>query len=243
MTLNRFPQKIIVTIKELGKITPIAFVTTFLPMLGAAILLTFASPISEWLRGNWEIGSVIFVLGILIFCGLALLPTNVIGIISGWAFGFTFGILLLMLGIVGAATISFLIHKRMVGDKLTETFEHHPKANAIYKALLAQGFWRTTLLIFLLRLSPAMPFALTNFLMTSARVSLLSFVIGTFFGMLPRSSAVVLVGSGLSVLSFNDPQEFWLIIFGIMATIISIIFIGIVSKRALEKLTEQADTI
>jgi uncharacterized membrane protein YdjX (TVP38/TMEM64 family) len=99
------------------------------------------------------------------------------------------------------------------------------------------------LIIFLLRLSPAMPFALTNFLMASARVPLKSFIGGTFLGMLPRSSAVVFVGSGLSELAFNDPQEAWLIVFGIIATIVSIIFITIVARRALERMTRQNQAV
>ncbi|HLM62205.1 MAG TPA: VTT domain-containing protein, partial [Pyrinomonadaceae bacterium] len=181
--------------KELGKITPVALVTTFLPIVGSSILLIVAIPLGNWLRANWEIGGGLYLLGIFLFCGLALLPTNVIGIIGGWTFGFPLGIALLISGVVGAALISFLIHSRIVGERLPQIFDAHPKAKAVYNALLGQSLWRTTLIIFLLRLSPAMPFALTNFLMASARVPLKSFLIGTFFGMLPRSSAVVFVGS------------------------------------------------
>ena len=223
--------------KELGRLAPIALVTTFLPVVGSSILLAFAYPLGYWLRENWEIGTGIYVFGIIIFCGLALLPTNVIGIVGGWAFGFYFGILLLISGIVGAAFASFLIHSRIVGDRLPHVFDAHPKAKVIYQALLGKSVWRTTLIIFLLRLSPAMPFALTNFLMASARVSVKSFLLGTFFGMLPRSSAVVFVGAGLSELSFEDSQSSWLIISGIIATIISVFIIGIISRRALEHLT------
>jgi len=149
----------------------------------------------------------------------------------------------LMCGIVGAATLSFLIHTKIVGDKLPHIFEAHPKAQAIYEALVGQNVRRTTMIIVLLRLSPAMPFALTNFLMASARVPLYSYVIGTFLGMLPRSSAVVLVGAGLSELSLDSSQDFWLLVFGIVVTIISAIVIGSISKRALEKVTEQKQSV
>jgi len=178
-------------------------------------------------------------LGVFLFCGLALLPTNVIGIIGGWAFDFPLGITLLISGIVGAAMISFLIHKRIAGDRLPQIFDAHPKAKVIYEALVGQSVRRTTLIIFLLRMSPAMPFALTNFLMASARVPLKSYLVGTFFGMLPRSSAVVFVGAELSELNFDDSQNVWLLITGIAATIISVIVIGSISRRALERLTNQ----
>lgn len=225
-------------IKELGNLTPIAFLTTFLPMIGGwTLALFFAIPLGNWLRENWEIGIGIYYLIVLFFCGLSLLPTNVIGLIAGWAFGFEIGITVLILAVVSASTVAFLIHSRLVGETLPHVFEKHPKAKVIYEALVEEDFRRTTLIIFLLRLSPAMPFALTNFLMASARVPLKAFLIGTFFGMLPRSAAVVFVGAGLSELNISEPQEMWLIIFGIIVTIISIIFISIIARRALEKLT------
>lgn len=224
-------------IRELGNLTPIAFVTTFLPMLGSTILLIIGIPLGYWLRENWEIGTLLYLLGVLIFCGLALLPTNVIGVIGGWAFSFDLGITILITGVVGAALISFLIHRRIVGEKLPQVFEKHPKAQAVYEALLEQNLWRTTLIIFLLRISVIMPFALTNFLMASARVPLGSYIAGTFFGMLPRSSAVVFVGAGLSELNFDNPQSLWLLILGIAATIVSVIIISNISRHALEHLT------
>jgi uncharacterized membrane protein YdjX (TVP38/TMEM64 family) len=185
----------------------------------------------------------LYFFGVVFFCGLSLLPTNVIGIVGGWAFGFEIGITVLILAIVSAATLAYLIHSRIVGDTLPHVFEKHPKAEAVYQALVEQDIRRTTLIIFLLRLSPAMPFGLSNFLMASARVPLKSFLIGTFFGMLPRSSAVVFVGAGLSELSVNESQESWLIIFGIVATIVSVIVISIVAKRALERLTQENRTV
>jgi uncharacterized membrane protein YdjX (TVP38/TMEM64 family) len=203
------------------------------------VLLTFGYPVGGWLKENWEIGSGVYVLGIIIFCGLSLLPTNVIGLIGGWAFTFDLGITLLIAGICGAALMSFLIHTRIAGDALPQVFEHHPKANAIYQALLGERLWRTTLIIFLLRLSPAMPFALTNFLMASARVPVKAFLMGTFFGMLPRSSAVVFVGSGLSELSFDTNEDSWVIIFGIAATVITVLIISFIAKRALGRLAPE----
>lgn len=237
MNIKKTPEKIRDYLKEFGALTPIAAASAFLPIAGSSILLAFAYPLGYWLRENWEIGAVIYVCGIVFFCGLALLPTNVIGMLGGWTFGIQFGIALLMTAIVGAALVSFLINSRIVGNRLPHVFDAHPKAKAIYQALLGQSVWRTTLIIFLLRLSPAMPFALTNFLMASARVSIKSFLVGTFFGMLPRSSAVVFVGSGLSELSFDSREDAWLLIFGIAATIVSIFVIGFISKRALERLT------
>lgn len=238
MRINNSLRNIYGYFQQLGNLTPIAFFTAIVPIVGSTLLLmTVAFPYGYWLKENWEIGTGLYFGTIVLFCGLSLLPTNVIGIVGGWAFGFELGILLLIAGICLASLLSFAIHARIAGDKLPHIFESHPKAGAVYKALLGKSFRRTTLIIFLLRLSPAMPFALTNFLMASARVSVKSFILGTFFGMLPRSSAVVFVGAGLSELNFEDTQGTWLIIFGIIATIVSVLMISIISKRALDRLT------
>lgn len=240
MAVKTLVKKITAYLKELGRITPIAFLTAAMPAVGGTIfLMLFAYSLGYWMRDHWQIGAPLFLLGVIFFCGLGILATNILGIISGYAFGFELGIGVMITGIVCAATVSYFISSRLVGDRLPHVFENHPKAFVVYQALVGQNLWRTTLIIFLLRLSPAMPFALTNFLMSSARVPLKSFVPGTFFGMLPRTSAVVLVGSQLSELSFDDPQEAWLIVFGIVATIISIVVISIVAKRALNHLTKQ----
>ena len=223
--------------RELGKLTPIALVTTFLPIVGSAVLLSIAYPFGSWLKENWEVGSGLYVAIFVLFCGLALLPTNVIGLIGGWAFSFYLGIALVIFSICAAALISFSVHTRIAGKKLPEVFDNHPKAKVIYKALLGEKLWRTTLIIFLIRLSPAMPFALTNFLMASARVPVKAYLIGTFFGMLPRSSAVVFVGAGLSELSFENTEDSNLLMFGIAATVVSAIIIGIIARNALERLT------
>lgn len=241
--MKKLFRKIYDLLQELGNLTPIAFITAFLPMLGTAVLAIVGVPLGNWLRENWEIGVPLYLSGILFFCGLALLPTNIIGVVGGWAFGLQLGISVLISGVVGAAIVSFLIHQRIVGEKLPEVFNKHPKAQAIYEALLEQNLWRTTLIIFLLRISIIMPFALTNFLMASARVPLGSYIVGTFFGMLPRSSAVVLVGAGLSELSLDNPRELWLIIGGIVATILSVVIIGSISNRALERLTTKNQTV
>lgn len=225
-------------ISELGKLTPIALVTTFLPIFGSSLLFAFGYPLGRWLRENPDIGAVSYLFGVVVVCGLALMPTNVIGLLGGFAFGFGMGIGLLMAAIVGAAFISYLIHRRIAGDKVTDVADKHPRAKAIYEALTGQTFAYTTLIIFLIRLSVVMPFALTNFILASAKVPRSTFLVGTFFGMLPRSGAVVFAGAGLTELTLETPDDLGFLIFGIAATLLSIIVISLISRKALERLTE-----
>jgi uncharacterized membrane protein YdjX (TVP38/TMEM64 family) len=238
--VSRFVGRARKWLAEFGSLTPIALITAFLPMLGSIVLLTVGYPIGVWLRENQAVGAVGYTAGVLIACGLALVPTNIIGIIGGFAFGFGPGLALLMAAIVGAALISYSVHRRLVGDKVPELAEQHPKAQAVYKTLTGRGFFRTTLIVLLIRLSVLMPFALSNFIFAAAKVPRGIFAIGTFLGMLPRSGAVVFTGAGLSELTFDASEGAAMIVFGIAATLISVVVISILSRRALEKLTEES---
>lgn len=223
--------------RELGRLTPIALATALLPIAGSALLIGFGYPLGEWLRENREAGSILFTAGVLVLCGLALLPTNVVGLLGGWAFSIGLGIPLFMTGVVGAATISFLVHKRLAADKLVALTARDRRAEAIHQALTGEGFWKVTAVVSLLRLSVVMPFAFTNFFLAAAKVPIGAFLIGTAVGMLPRSSAMVVVGAGLSEFSLEEAGDPWVLIVGIAATAAAFALIGMVSRKALDRLT------
>ncbi len=226
------------TIKELGHLTPMALVMIFLPMIGSLVLIIFLNPIGEWFRSNWEIGTLVYLISTALLCGLSLVPTNVIGLVGGWAFGFWIGLAVLMTAIVAASTISFLIHSRISGRRLPDFASKHIKIDAVYRALMREDYWRTTFIIFLLRISVIMPFAFTNFLLASARVPIGSYILGSFAGMLPRSAAMVLAGAGLAQLDPQSSRDIIALFMGIAATILSIVVIARLSRKALSRITE-----
>lgn len=214
-----------------------ALVTTFLPIAGSSALLVVGYPLGNWMRENWELGAPAFLVGVLFFCGFALLPTNLIGILAGWAFGVWLGLLLLIAGVVASAFIAYFINKRLTGETLTALTSRNVRANAIHRALTNEGFLKTTAIVTLIRLSVVMPFAFTNFFLAAARVPVRSFVVGTFLGMLPRSGAMVFIGAGLSELSFDNFNDVLFLAAGVPATIILVIAIAVFSRRALDRLT------
>jgi uncharacterized membrane protein YdjX (TVP38/TMEM64 family) len=228
--------------KEYGKFGGMAGLVMVLPAFGSATLLLSIYEIAPWLQEKQQLGFFVFVLVMSVLSGFALIATNVLGIVSGFAFDFQFGILAQVLGIVGASTIMFYVAKRYARENLNGIIESKPKFRAIHSALLNERFLRTLLIITLIRLSPAMPFAVTNFTLSAAGVSLKTFLAGTIIGMLPRSSAVVFVGSSLTELNFSQPQESWIIVVGIVATIIATIVVGSFSKKALDQITIQSET-
>lgn len=214
-----------------------ALVTMLLPIAGSSALVVFGYPLGNWMRENWEIAAPAFIVGVLFFCGFALLPTNLIGILAGWSFGSWFGLLILITGVVGSAIIAYFVNLKLTGKTLTALTSRNARASAIHKALTNEGFLKTTAVITLIRMSVVMPFAFTNFFLAAARVPVSSFVVGTFLGMLPRSAAMVLLGAGLSELTFDNIDDVWFLVAGIPATIVLVILIAVFSRRALDKLT------
>lgn len=235
--------KSFITLKNLygdfGRFGSLAGLTMALPTVGSLLLLAVVYQIGPWLQENKEIGVFLFVAVMTVFSGLALLATNILGVVSGFAFDWHIGIPAQILGITGAATVMFFLAKRYASDNLRSTIEQKPKLKAIHAALLTESTIKTLLIITLIRLSPAFPFAATNFVVSASGVSFKTFILGTILGMLPRSSAIVFVGSSLSDLNFSQPQDSWVLLLGIAATIITVIAVSMISKKALNNLTLQ----
>ena len=225
--------------EDFGKIGFWAVVAAVLPIFGLTAFIGVIYQVSPWLEANPGIGVPAFILTISVMSGLAILPTNIVGMTSGWAFGFPLGLFAMLSAIAGAVTLNFFISRRIAGKKFDQVIEEKPKLKAIHDALLEGNLLKVVIIIVLLRLSPATPFAATNFLISASGVSMKSYIAGTVLGYLPRTSATVFVGSSLTKLNFEQPSESWLIILGIIATIIATIVIGVLSKRALNRLTLQ----
>lgn len=221
--------------EEFGRIGFWAAFSLVMPIFGLSAFIGIIYSVSPWLRSNQIEGVAAFIVAVAILAGLAILPTNIVGIVSGWAFSFQLGLLTMLGAIGGALAINYLVSKRLAGQNFDQLLKSKPKLKAIHKELLKDRLVRTLIIIVLLRLSPAVPFAATNFLMSASGVSMKTFLVGTLIAYLPRTSATVFVGASLTQLNFEHPQESWLIIIGIISTIAATVVIGILSKRALNR--------
>lgn len=117
------------------------------------------------------------------------------GAVMTLAGGFMFGTVEASLYVVFAATAGatalFLVAKTSLGDPL------HQKAGP-WLDRLEKGFHENELSYLLfLRLVPAFPFFVVNLVPAFLGVSLRTYVIGTFFGIIPGTVVYANVGSGL----------------------------------------------
>jgi uncharacterized membrane protein YdjX (TVP38/TMEM64 family) len=111
---------------------------------------------------------------------------------SGLLFGVVLGTTLASLGSSIGTTLAFLLARTLVGRRLTNI-----SSPAFVK--LKDGFRRHALSYMLfLRLTPGLPFAVINIGPSLIGVPLSTFVIGTFFGLLPSRIALSTAGAGLA---------------------------------------------
>lgn len=95
---------------------------------------------------------------------------------------------------------------------------------------------RTLALLALIRLSPVVPFAATNLLMSTTGVRLAPFLVGSVIGLAPRVVAVVWIGSSLTELDLSLAADRRLLVLGIAATGAALWILGRASRRGLARL-------
>lgn len=110
---------------------------------------------------------------------------------AGVLFGPLSGTAMVSVSATLAATAAFLIARYVARDRVIEWASQNPKFKAIDKALGENSFK----VVLLLRLSPLLPFALSNYLYGLTSVRLKPYVLGSWLGMLPGTAAYVAAGS------------------------------------------------
>ena len=227
-------------LRRLGPAGIVAAVVAVMPPAGAILLLGTIRNLSPWLRSLGGAGPVVVASSFALLCGLCVLPTYVVSIVCGWALGFPTGWFTALVALTGACVIGYGVSLAAVGDRLAKASEHNPRADAVRRALVGSGFWRTTWIVALVRVSPVPPFGVTNLMLASARCPVAPFTLGTTLGLVPQTLAVVPMAARLEQLEFR--QQPWMFLSGIAAMVLVFTVIGYVGKKALARATEGRST-
>lgn len=156
--------------------------------------------------------------------GLALLPTTLIALASGFYFGWV-SLPFLILGYSLASILGYGLGK-VTNMGLTEKlFKKNPK----FRAALESRKGKEGSLVFFVRISPVVPFAVSNFLFANMNIKIWKVLVFGIPGMLTRTviafAAGVLASSYLAAQeSMNSPLQ-W----GIGITLLIIGLVGIYS--------------
>jgi uncharacterized membrane protein YdjX (TVP38/TMEM64 family) len=223
--------------RGLGRAGPVAVIATALPILGSLSVVAIGPFAAVWLRAQGPAGVVIFTVVFILLGLFSLAPTYSTSLIAGWTFGFRAGFVAVMIGTVGGAVAGYVAARRLAADRVAATFAEHPKWELIRRALVDETVVKTLWLVFLLRLSPVLPFGTTNVLMATTGVKLSLYVIGTMLGLAPRLGLVALAAAGAERLDFNTAESWYLLAGGLVATAVLILVLAILGRRAVHRAT------
>lgn len=109
---------------------------------------------------------------------------------AGYLFGPVVGTSVVLISASIAAAFSFAIGRTILRTYVEGVLEDYPNFAKIDRAIGKEGFK----LMFLLRLSPLLPFALSNYLYGASSIDFSSFFFGTLFGFAPGTLAFVYSG-------------------------------------------------
>jgi uncharacterized membrane protein YdjX (TVP38/TMEM64 family) len=129
--------------------------------------------------------------GAYVLLALLMVPGAILTMLAGAFFGIVQGTVLVSVGATIVAMIAFVFARRMGQKDVEALLQKHRRARALQAAVRRSG-WRAVLL---LRLSPVVPFSLSNYLYGLTGVPLGSYVLATWGRDATGRAALCLAGS------------------------------------------------
>ena len=207
----------------------------------------------EWVEENPSLGAIAFT-AVYVFTTVCFIPGLILtlgsGLVFGRALGIGLGVLVgtvsVFIGATVGAIISFILGRFVFKDQAQKLFNKFKILNAVDRAIEAQGFK----LVFLLRLSPVVPFSVFNYVISVTAVSFRDYILACM-GMIPGTAAYVFIGTTASSLLGGDSEEedsnddmasmvqLIVIIVGTIATLIAVVLVSVYAKKTLNKVLKE----
>jgi len=192
-TLRRVSSALIVTARQMSRTQIIVSAITAAALVAIALLapLPTAVQMRDWAKSAGPWFPLAF-LGAHVVITVLPFPRTAFTLAAGLLFGPIVGIVIA----VTASTLSALI--AMIGVRALGWQLHallrHPGVEALDDRLRARG-WPAVLS---LRLIPAVPFSVLNYAAGASAVRVLPYLLATMVGLLPGTSAVVILGDAMT---------------------------------------------
>ncbi|WP_081613704.1 TVP38/TMEM64 family protein [Rhodopirellula sallentina] len=210
-----------------------------------ALLVTFRalpldqamSALKSWIEGLGVWGPVVLVL-LYIVATVLFVPGTILTLAAGAIFGLSVGTVIVSIGSTVGASLAFLIARYAARDRVAQLAQRNRHFGAIDRAV-DEGGWK---IVGLLRLSPAVPFNLQNYLYGLTPVAFWPYVLTSWAAMLPATFLYVYLGHITGVAIGADRErtsaEWGLLAVGLLATVVVTVY---VTRLANAKLKEQVD--
>jgi uncharacterized membrane protein YdjX (TVP38/TMEM64 family) len=185
--------------------------------------------------GVW--GPVVFILGYAL-AAVAFIPGSVLTIAAGAIFGLGPGVLYAFTGAWLGSNAAFLVSRYLAREMVEQRIARSPRFAAVSDAVAANG----RKIVFLLRLSPAVPFNVLNYALGVTRVRFVDYLIASV-GMIPVTVLYVYYGTVAGTIAtaasgarVNRGRGYYvLLVVGLIATVVATAMITRVATRALRE--------
>ena len=219
-------------------------------MLIAIVIALFLAmkflPVRDWLRnfndwvGQMGVAGIFIFIGVYAVATVLLAPGAILTIGAGFAFGLWKGFLAVSAGSTLGAALAFLVARFIARDRVEAIAKGNEKFRKIDHAIGKQG----AKLVFLLRLSPVIPFNLSNYLYGLTGVKVWPYVLASWLGMMPGTLLYVYIGTaGKAAVSaaaggeaMKHGWQYWTFMsVGLAATIVVTIWVTKIARHAVRK--------
>ena len=214
-------------------------------LIGLFLAMRFL-PVQQWLRNfnDWvgQMGAFGIFIFIAVYAAATVLmaPGSILTIGAGFAFGLWKGFLAVSGGATLGASLAFLVARFIARGKVEAIAKRNDKFRKIDNAIGQQG----AKLVFLLRLSPVIPFNLSNYFYGLTGVRFWSYVLASWIGMMPGTFLYVYIGTaGKAAVAaaaggeaVKHGWQYWTFLsIGLAATVIVTIWVTKIARDALKK--------
>jgi len=168
---------------------------------------------------------------------LLMLPAFLLTMAAGAVFGVVNGSLLVFTGATIGGTMAFLLGRTVFRATVARRVAAHPTLSAVDRVIGDDGLR----LMFLLRLSPAIPFVLSNYALGVTRVRTRDFVLA-MPGMLPIIASYAAFGAaGANAANGHGALPMPVLVLGIVATVVLGLLFAQITRRAIRDAETRPD--
>lgn len=180
-------------------------VLAVLPLLTSSLLTAWAVGYEELWSGLSPTQWLFITLGLAFASAFALTPPTFLALVYGYFLGWLGLPLLLLLNLAAIGIVFFMGKKVIPRSFLTQIEAAYPAASR----LLMRFHEDPVRLIFFTKLSPALPFAITNLVFTLAGARLPQMLLGGALGMIPRTMLAMWIGTQAKEIKYllEHPNE------------------------------------
>jgi uncharacterized membrane protein YdjX (TVP38/TMEM64 family) len=199
--------------------------------------------LSDWIEsvalalsdlGPWA--AAVFVAAYVV-ASVTLAPAFLLSMAAGAVFGLWRGTLLVFVGAVLGASTVFVIASPLSRSRLLRRLDRDPRVAAVRHAVTGEGAW----VMFLLRLSPAVPFVLLNYALALSGARYRDYLVASV-GMLPAIVVYVYYGKvagdvarvAAGVVPPRGPEYYVLLAVGLAATVAATHAITKAARKAMK---------